>query len=309
MLVLNSPTEIKPLNLPNIVCALGVFDGIHLGHQKIIKALVRNAKSIKGISTIITFNKHPYSVLNPSYDLSILTSPAHKLQLIDKMNVDVCIMLKFNKATASITAENWIREVLWKQLHINSIYIGQDSFFGKDRKGDINLLLKWSNSLGFKVNVIEPLRINKVSVSSTLIRNYICKGNIKSAQTLLGRPYSALGTVIKGKGRGKKLGFPTANLDTGNQCLPFNGVYAVKAKIDTITTPGVANIGIKPTFKPKQTKPLLEVHLIKGSDELYNKNMEIIFVERLRNEMKFTTTSELTKQIEKDIVRAEQILS
>ena len=319
MLILNSPSEIKPLKLPHIVCALGVFDGVHLGHQKIIEAVVRNAKGIKGTSTIITFDNHPYTIINPSYHLPLLTSFSHKLQLLDRLSVDVCILIKFNKSVASITAENWIKEVFWRQLHIDSIYMGQDSFFGKDRGGNIDLLHQWGNRLGFRVNIIETVRINKVPVSSTLIRDSICRGDIESTKMFLGRPYSVLGTVVKGKGRGGKLGFPTANLDTENQCLPLNGVYAIWARPfeKERRIPGVANIGTRPTFTPhiqegtvmkEQIKPTLEVYLLEETNELYNKELEVIFIKRLRDEIRFIKTPELTQQIKKDVTYAKQVL-
>lgn len=311
MLTLNSPTEVKPLKLPNIVCALGVFDGLHLGHQRIIEALIHKAKDIKGTSTIITFDKHPYTILNPSYQVPLLTSSSHKLKLLDELGIDVCILTKFNRTTASITAETWIKEILWSQLHINSIYIGEDSFFGKNREGDIDLLRQWGRRLGFGVNTIETTRVDKTPISSTLIRDCIRKGDIELAKRFLGRNYSVLGAVVPGTGRGKELGFPTANLNTKNQCLPSDGVYIAWVKVNNKISPAVANIGIRPTFTPhqkKQPKPILEVYLLEGTNELYNKELEVIFIKKLRNEIKFTEISELTLQIEKDIASVKKAL-
>lgn len=322
MLVLKSPSGIKPLKLPNIVCALGVFDGVHLGHQKVIKTIVRDAKQTSGTSTVITFDNHPYTILNPSYQKFSLTSTAHKLQLFDKLGIDMCILIKFNKNIASISAENWIKEVLWEQLHINSIYIGKDSFFGKNREGNIDLLRLWGNRLGFNVNAIEPVRIDKVPVSSTLIRNNIRRGNLESSKKFLGRDYSIYGAVVKGKGRGGEMGLPTANLNTENQCLPLNGVYAVWTRFlrkefsneptpNNKPKPAVANIGIRPTFtqhKQPKNSPVLEVHLLEETSKLYKKDLEVIFIKRLRDEIQFNTASQLTKQIEKDIISAKKIL-
>lgn len=308
MQVLNSPSDIKPLKLPNTVCAIGVFDGIHLGHQKIIEAIVHTAKRIKGTSIIITFDKHPYTVLNPSYHPPILTSIPKKLQLLDSLGIDICVQMKFTKSTASITAENWIKEILWNKLHIKSIYIGEDSFFGKGREGNVDFLKQWGTRLGFDVNVIKKIRVNKVPISSTLIRDYICKGDIKNINKLLGRHYSVIGTVTKGKGSGKKLGFPTANFNTGNQCLPQQGVYAVRTRIADKTVSAVANIGIRPTLT-RSRKPILEVHLLKQPEKsLYKQELEVTFIKRLRSELKFTDKNQLIQQIEKDIEQAKQIL-
>lgn len=323
MLILSSPSEVKPLKLPNIICALGVFDGVHLGHQKIIEAVVRSAKETRGTSLIITFDKHPYTVLNPSCQISLLTSSSHKLQLFDRLGIDVSILIKFNKNTASITAENWIKNILWEQLHIKGICIGEDSFFGKNREGNVDLLREWGNHLGFSVNVIETARINRVPVNSTLIRNNIRRGDLESAKRFLGRDYSVQGTVVKGNGRGKELGFPTANLSIENQCLPLNGVYAVWARLNNKAKPAVSNIGTRPTFvhletapaRPlhppdvhRQDRPILEVYFLEEEGPLYNKNLEVIFIKRLRNEIRFSTTSQLIQQIEKDIAHAKQVL-
>lgn len=310
MLVFNSPTDIKLMKLKNTTCAIGVFDGIHTGHQKIIGSMVRDTKKNRGTSIIITFDKHPYTALDPSYNIPILTTTDKKLELLDSLGVDVCILMKFNKSTASISAENWIKDILWNKLSIENIYIGEDSFFGKNRQGNIDTLREWGIQLGFNVKVIKKTRIDKVVVSSTSIRDYISNGNIEMAEKLLGRPYSIIGMVIKGKGTGGKLGFPTANFNIGNQCLPPQGVYAVKAKIGSRTVPAVANIGIRPTLT-RSRKPILEVHLLEHpplGKSLYKKELEIIFIKRIRDEKKFTNSDLLIQQIEKDVTHAKQIL-
>lgn len=304
MLILENPSQLKPLNLPHIICAVGVFDGIHLGHQKIISIIVQTAKECGGTSVVVTFDKHPFSVLNPAIHLPLLTSPEHKLVLLDSLGVDVCVMMKFTKEVSSITAETWINEVLWMEMHIKAIYLSEDSFFGKDAKGDINLLMHWGNKLGFKIVKLEKVRIENVPVSSTFIRNLIIKGDLVSAQKFLGRQYSVFGTPIKGMGRGEKIGFPTINLNTLDQCLPPNGVYAVWVNKDI---PAVANIGVRPTFGNKQIKPILEVHQLSTKPAPLTKNIEVIFKEKIRDEIKFNSVKELADQIGKDIEKTKKI--
>jgi len=302
MLTVNSSLEAKLLNLPRIVCAVGVFDGIHLGHQKIINSVVNRARQIKGTASIITFDKHPNTVLNPSLHIPVLTPTLLKLYLLEKLKVDLCILINFNKNIASTTAEDWIKEILWKHLHIDTIYIGRDSFFGNSRKGNVQLLMQWGNRLGFKVNTIEPVRADKEEVSSTLIKNTIEAGDIESAERLLGRLYSVTGTVINGKGIGKTIGFPTANLNTANQCLPSNGVYAVNVNISDKTIRAAANIGTRPTFNSAETKPILEIHLLKNQDTLYNQKITVTFIKRIRDEIQFKDSAKLVQQIKKDII-------
>lgn len=305
MLILDHPSQLKPLNLPHIICTVGVFDGVHLGHQKIISTIVKTAKECGGTSVVITFDKHPYNVLNPAVHLPLLTSMEHKLILIDSLGIDVCIMMKFNEAVADTPAETWIKEVLWEQMHIGAILLGKDSFFGKDGKGDYELLSQWGKQLGFRVIKMEMLRIEKIPVSSTIIRNSITSGDLASAKKFLGRPYSVLGAPVRGAGRGKELGFPTINLDTQDQCLPPNGVYAVWAN----NAPAVANLGIRPTFKTTAGNPILEVHLLSNQDILPSNNIEVIFIEKIRDEMRFAGTRELANQIEIDIDKAKELFS
>lgn len=301
MLVLEHPSQLKPLNLPHIICTLGVFDGVHMGHQKIIGTVAQTARECKGTSAVITFDKHPYNVLNPAMHLCLLTNPAHKLCIIESLGVDICIMMKFDKTISDIPAETWIKEILWNEMHIEAIYLGEDSFFGKDAKGDINLLLQWGRQLGFKVIKMDLLRIEKAPINSTTIRNFIMSGDLLSAQKFLGRPYSIFGTPVKGLGKGKELGFPTINLDTQDQCLPPNGVYAVWVNKNL---PAVANLGIRPTFGTLEKKSILEVHLLADESITISSHMEVIFIKKIRDEMRFASTEELSRQIEKDVASA-----
>jgi riboflavin kinase/FMN adenylyltransferase len=302
MLKLEQPSQIKSLKLSHIHCTIGVFDGVHLGHQRLINHVVQSAKENKGTSIVITFDKHPYNIINPSIHIPILTLPDQKLYLLESLGVDICILIKFNKAVAEIPAETWIKEVLWNEMHIETIHMGDDTFFGKDQKGDINMLTHWSRQLGFKVIKIDMMRTDKTQISSTAIRNLILKGDFKNTEKLLGRPYSVLGKHINGRGLGKELGFPTINLDTSNQCLPPNGIYTVYINKDI---PAVANLGISPTFG-FNTKPLLEVHILSDRMPDDQSNIEVQFIEKLRDEIKFQSIPALIEQIKKDTEQAKK---
>lgn len=304
MIILEQPSQIKQLNLERIVCTVGVFDGVHIGHQKLIQTIAQTAKNIGGKSVVITFDQHPYNILNSSIHIPRLTLPAHKIKLLDSLGVDICIIMKFNKEIASISAESWIKEILWGQLHIDAIYLGEDTFFGKDQKGDIDLLSHWGRQLGFKAVKLDMLRLEKLAVNSTSIRNFIMEGHLEMAEKLLGRPYSIFGAHIKGTGRGHGLGFPTINLDTQDQCMPPLGIYAVKVDKNI---PAVANLGVSPTFNERHKKPVLEIHLLSAEKPLNFNNIEVTFIKKLRNEIKFNTIPELIEQIEKDISQAKTL--
>lgn len=316
MHVINSSSKIKSLNLPNIVCSIGVFDGIHRGHQRIIDTIIRRAKRINGTSMIITFSNHPYTMLKPSVHIPILTPLDYKLFLLKKSGIDTVLLLDFNKDLAGVTAEQWIKDILCSQIRINSILISEKTYFGKDRHGNAGLLKKWSGRLGFSAVILKPLKINKTPVSSTFIRNLILHGRIKSADRHLNRPYSVFGRVISGTGRGRTLGFPTANLLTHDQCVPNAGVYAAMARIrknkndfvsfkNNLFIPAAVNIGLRPTFN--ELDKMFEVHLLGDTGNLYNKEMEIVFIKKLRNEKKFPNEAALIKQIKKDIEQTKKI--
>ncbi len=322
MLVLNHLSQLKSLQRPCIQCAVGVFDGIHLGHRKIIDQMTKSAGGGKGTSVVITFDRHPYQVLNPTIHIPILTRPEQKLALLDSLGIDICVLIKFTKGVASIPPEIWIKDFLWHQMKMDTIFTGEDSFFGKEGKGNIHLLKQWSSKLGFSIHQVNTLRIEKSPVSSTIIRNYIAEGNLPSAKKFLGRPYSIVGKIIPGAGRGRKLGFPTFNLSTENHCLPPAGVYAVQASIVNFVSgiirtqrsgiSAVANLGQRPTFKHKNTGPLLEVHFLDGQniEEITGQAcLEITWLRKIREETAFPSPAKLRAQIEKDVATAKSFFS
>ena len=326
MLVLEHLSQLKSFPRPRIQCTIGVFDGIHLGHQKIINQLVKSAVEKEGTSIVITFDRHPYQIINPAIHITQLTLPEQKLALLDSLGIDICVLMKFSKAVASITPAIWIKNFLWHHMKMNAIFTGEDSFFGKESKGDIHLLQQWGSKLGFCVHQVDMLRIEKIPVSSTIIRNFISEGNLPSAHKFLGRPYSITGKAVTGSGRGNKLGFPTINLAAGNHCLPPNGVYAVGARVVKVRSfgstlasgmtraqksgiPAIANLGQRPTFGPVHTGPLLEVHFLdkeKMGETTKPAYLEVTFLGKIREEIKFPSPAELRAQIEKDIAIAKR---
>jgi len=299
MKVIFGLNKIKKFKRP--VVALGVFDGVHLGHREILKAAVKKARSIKGTSAVLTFWPHPQKEES-------LYSLEHRLRLIGELGIDVCIVINFNQKFAGISAENFIKNILIRKVGADYIYIGKNFKFGKNAKGDFKLLRKLSPIYNFKLKVFEVIRINNQTISSTYIRKLIKKGNLQAAQRLLMRPVSVLGTVIKGASLATKLGFPTANINPHHEVLPSSGVYAVKIIFNHQKLNGVCNIGTKPTFRTQGEKHI-EVYIFNFRQNIYGRYLEIQFVKKIRDEKKFASSPSLVKQIKKDIIRSKALFS
>ncbi len=304
MKLIKGSHQLKDINLKNPVITIGNFDGLHLGHQMIIKNAFQRAKAIGGVSVIYTFDPHPLAVLAPHKAPPTITTFAEKVQLLKKTPLDVLVCEKFTKKFASYSPEEFIENILYKRFHPKEILIGHDYAFGKNRKGSASLLKKMGKAMGFTVWEIRDIRIDDIPVRSTTIRNFIKKGDVYEAGRLLGRLYSLSGTVVKGKQRG--IGFPTANLKPEKNLIPQNGIYVIRAKTPCGTYGGVVNIGTCPTFGENQRT--IEVHLFDFQKNLYGKKMTITFVHRLRGEKKFKDAGSLAAQIEKDVKRAKNIL-
>jgi riboflavin kinase/FMN adenylyltransferase len=314
MRILENPSQLTSLDLPRVICAIGVFDGVHLGHQKLIQTVVQDAKMREGTSVIITFREHPYSLLQPSLHIPVLTLPGHKLRLIEKLGANISILMKFTRDVASMTAETWIKDILWGQMRIDTIYLGEDSLFGSDQCGNADTLIFWGKKLGFKVIPLHLLHNEKEAISSTSIRHMINKGALTEAEKYLGRKYSVVGTHTRGRGKGKELGFPTINLNTSNQCLPPNGIYVVQVNpiIDNIPDkpiPAVANLGVSPTFDLDTRSPLLEVHILEQEKIPSAHCLEVAFLKIMRDEKKFRSEKDLSTQIAKDVKEANAYFS
>ena len=292
------------------VClAIGVFDGVHLGHQRVIFQARDDAKLIGGHSVVLTFDPHPMQVLCPEKAPPLLTSTRHKLALIEGLGVDACLILTFDKPFAETSATEFLRQLVHTCGGLAELCVGTRFRFGHNREGDVRLMENFALQNGFKVREIKPVRVNDEMVSSTSIRQRILQGQLDRAAAMLGRPYSVSGKVEPGDHRGHKIGFPTANVDPNGEVLPPDGVYAVRVAIDKRRLGGVANIGVRPTFSGSSQGRMLEVHILDFNGDIYGAEIGLEFVENLRPERRFDSVSSLQQQIRNDIQGARRILS
>ncbi len=292
---------------PNTVLTIGNYDGVHLGHQKILSMVRKKAEEINGTSVVMTFEPHPVKVLAPERDVKLLTTPEEKARLIAKMGIDILLFVTFNKEFAQILPDDFIKDILVNKLHVKEVIVGVNYAFGKGKKGNIELLKKRGKEFGFHATAVPDVLVHGNIVSSSSIRNLILKGQMQEVSTYLGRAYSILGTVIKGKGRGKSiLNIPTANITTPVEIAPKEGVYAVRVGYKGSIYDGVANIGKNPTFKEKAVS--YEVHLFGFSGDLLGEYLRVYFIDRIRNERTFPNVAALEKQIREDIETARAIL-
>ena len=290
------------LDIHNINLAIGNFDGIHLGHQKIIKELINNSRENQTQSAILSFKPHPRQFFSGNYENFNIISENSKISFLEQLGIEYYFSLKFDHSIASLTPEKFIKEILINQLKIKKLIVGYNFKFGKDRSGDINLLKNQSTNNDFGIKVINPLKSHTTSevFSSSLIRKNIQTGNFEKINTWLGRNWSMNGTVILGDKRAGKINFPTANLIPPSDLIhPKKGVYVVKIKIGNNLFNGVANFGNRPTVDG--TKLLLEVHLFEFDENIYGKDLTVEFLTFIRDEKKFESFTLLTKQIHQDI--------
>ncbi len=309
-----------------LVVALGNFDGVHTGHQAILKQIRDHARQINGNAAVLTFEQHPQHVLHKKGDPLLLTSFHQKLALLEQNGISLCILEKFTIDFSKQSPEQFVKEVLIGHLGAKAVCMGFNAKFGRDRTGDVQSMHDLAEKYHFRFLEIKPVESGHVSVSSTEVRASITKGNLESAAQFLGRPFSVYGTVERGSGRGVALGFPTANLKLSSEVLPPCGVYAVCAdlieeKIKTTddgfsfekTTAqkgmqGVLNYGLRPTFEAGQN-PRMEVHLLGENRDFLSKTLEISFIRKLRDEKKFANPGELASQIKEDIKDAKSAFS
>ena len=298
----------KNLNrtLPNPVVTLGNFDGVHLGHQEIFARIKERAKELHGTSLVYTFYPHPLSVLTQKIQFLNITTLEEKLALIEKAGIEVVICEPFTIGFSRLTAEKFIKNILWGHIGAKEVFVGEDYTFGSKRQGNIYFLMTMGKTLGFRVRIIESQIKENIIVKSSKIREFIQIGEVEAANRLLGRNYSIIGHVVKGEGRGKALGFPTANIKSNKALHPGVGVYAVWLTFEDRHFPGAMNIGYNPTFPGHELS--LEVHVIGFNGKIYGEEIKISFVARIRKEQTFASPEELTEQIRKDVLRAREIL-
>jgi riboflavin kinase/FMN adenylyltransferase len=299
MKIVREAVELGKLKGPVFV-TLGNFDGLHLGHQKIIRELISRAREVKGLAVVVTFDPHPREVLNPGEPLFLMTTMDHRLRLFEQMGVDLIWVMRFDRDFANISAHAFVEELLFPNLKFRELIVGKNYVFGKNRQGNAELLRSLSQKLGFKADFVEPVETEGVVVSSSLIRKLIREGRLKEAERLLGRPYSVCGPVIHGSGIGAQIGFRTANVDSNGILLPPRGVYAVEVKWKNQAWVGVANIGVRPTVQELDTERL-EVHILDFQTDIYDSVIEVVFMEKLREEVRFPDKTSLEKQIRKDV--------
>ncbi|MDP8264925.1 MAG: bifunctional riboflavin kinase/FAD synthetase [Candidatus Aceula lacicola] len=296
MKILNHLSEIR---IKKPVVAMGVFDGIHLGHQTLIKKVVRRARIIKGTPVVVTFFPHPVQVLNKNVDVSLLVSLKHRLQLIEDLGVSACAVIRFTKKFSLLEPKDFIEKYLMGSSRPAEIFVGDDFHFGKNGLGNGRILKQIANTFGVRVKIVRSVELNKKRISSSLLRKLIAKGKLGDAEKFLGRKVSTLGKVVHGDHRGKRIGTPTANINPGREILPPMGVYAVCVRLGSQLFNAVANIGQRPSFK-KENKINLEVHILDFCRNIYGKEIEVLFLKKIRNEHRFKTTKLLIEQIEKD---------
>ena len=279
---------------------IGTFDGVHFGHQKIIEKLVKEAKKANKKSVVLTFFPHPIMVLQKDASLKLLNTIEERATLLEKTDLDYLIIHPFSKDFSRMSALEFVRDILVKQLNISKLIIGYDHHFGKNREGNITQLSEYSHLYGFKVEEIPAQDIDSVSVSSTKVRRALAAGNLKTANHYLGYNFMLTGTVVNGKKLGGKIGYPTANIDVKEtyKLIPKTGVYVVKSSIGRKTVFGMMNIGNRPTINGNHQT--IEIHFFDFNKDLYHKNLTIELLYFLRDEQKFDTIEFLVHQLKKD---------
>jgi riboflavin kinase / FMN adenylyltransferase len=293
---------------PKTVLTIGNFDGIHLGHQKVISMVLRKAQEIRGTSMVMTFDPHPVKVIAPERDVKMLTTFDEKARLIGATGINVLLCIEFNKEFSHMLPDDFIDDVLVKKINVREVIVGSNYTFGKNKKGTIDLLRKRGEKYGFGVTAVKNAEVHGRIVSSSTIRGLLLKGAVSEVSNFLGRAYSMEGTVIKGKGRGQNLlHVPTANITTPVEIAPKEGVYGVKVGLKGTIYDGVANIGRNPTFGNSDVS--YEVHLFNFDGNLLDENIRIYFIDRIRSERVFPDAASLEKQIRDDIECAREILS
>jgi riboflavin kinase/FMN adenylyltransferase len=292
-----------------VYLAIGVFDGVHLGHQRVIGQARDDAQAAGAASVVLTFDPHPMRVLQPDHAPLLLTATPHKLALIEKLGADACLLLKFDNEFAQTPPEQFIELVARKTPRLQEICVGTRFRFGRDRAGDVRLIEQLAPNYGFTLREIQSVHTAAGEmISSSAVRRHISHGQLAAAAAMLGRPFTILGTVEHGDRVGHQLGFPTANLNPHNEALPPDGVYAVRVRVGTETFGGVLNIGVRPTIKGRSQARVIEVHLLDFNRDLYTQSLEVQFVEKLRGEKNFESVPALQKQITADIAAARIII-
>jgi riboflavin kinase / FMN adenylyltransferase len=289
--------------------AIGVFDGVHIGHRAVIRKAVGCGRKARLKSIVLTFDPHPAKVIGLRAAVPSLISLGHRIRLIEELGVDRLVVLNFTRALANLSPEKFVKDILISKMGVTSVFVGEDFYFGKKASGNTALLKRLAHKYGFSVSVVRPVKALGSIVSSSRVRRLIVSGRLDEAERLLGRPVSILGTVVGGARIARRLGYPTANINPHHEVIPPSGVYAVKARAGGRLYGGVLNIGTKPTFyAPRDMEPAIEVNIFGFNKRIYGRDIEVQFVKKLRDEIRFRKVEDLVAQIRKDTALARKVL-
>lgn len=295
---------------PNTVVTVGTFDGVHVGHRKLMETVVDKANERNARSLVVTFDPHPREIINPGKDgIKMLTTLKERCEILEDLGIDVLLVIPFDRDFSLLSSEEFVRDIIYKKIGVSEFVIGYDHHFGRDREGTIDTIKKLGKELGFDSYVVSKQEMGDVTISSTVIRKTLAeKGNVKKAAEYLGREYLLNGIVMQGDERGRKIGYPTANLkpEHENKVIPKNGVYAVKVRVNEKWYGGMMNIGVRPTFG--EDEKTIEVHIFDFDRDIYGETIQVRFVDRIRDEKKFEGIDELKNQLQEDERISKEIL-
>jgi riboflavin kinase/FMN adenylyltransferase len=290
------------------VLTLGVFDGLHLGHQLIVRTVVERARACGAVPTVVTFDPHPRAVLHPESAPPLLQTFDQKIEALGVLGVEQTIVVRFTPEFARVRAAEFLRDVVQERLQAREVYLGRGFAFGHDREGNIDLLREVSRRLGFRADEVPEVRLRGHRISSSRIRALLAEGRVNLARRMLGRPYGVEGRVVRGASRGAGLGFPTANLHPQNRVIPRTGVYVTATLLEGLWRRSVTNVGVRPTFE-RDAEPSVETYVLDWQGDLYGDVVRVRFLSRLRAEKKFDSVEELKRQIDMDVSRAREFFA
>ncbi len=302
-------TSLDGVNIKDTWLTIGSFDGVHLGHQKLISGLIDGAHEAGSTCVVLTFHPHPAVVVRGRKGAFYLTTPIEKVELLDTLGTDIVITHPFTYELSQSSARDYVT-YLKDHLGFQQLWVGNDFALGRGREGTVAYLENMGLEFGYSVHVVEPVKTDGRVVSSSLIRNMISEGKIEDANELLGRLYRVDGQVVHGDGRGKRIGIPTANMDTGpEKLIPAAGVYACRASVDGKYWAAAVNVGTRPTFESTDRQSHVEAHILGYSADLYTHQLRLEFISRLRGEERFDSVDELIRQIYDDIARTREVVA
>jgi riboflavin kinase / FMN adenylyltransferase len=298
-----------PRKISACVAAIGVFDGVHRGHQKVIRRAVAEARRLGAPSVVVTFHPHPVEVLHPGKFVPYITTCEHRLRLIEACGADMCVVIEFGARIAAQDPESFVRDLLVGSLGARKVIVGRDFHFGRGGKGNISFLQKMGRVFGFQVEALKIIKNINRNIKSTYIKKLIKKGDLAALRRFLSRPYSFLGEVEHGDGRGRRIGYRTANLKKENVVTLPDGIYMVCARLAKKTLHGLCYIGRRPTFKSAHADRITELHLLDHQGDLYGRTIEVSFMKKLRGDRRFSDGKKLSAQIARDIAQARRFFA